>query len=643
MAYCSEKRNYWPDLLICAVLILTTSALYVGVTANDFINYDDQTYVFDNKNVSEGLSWQGIHWALITTHSNNWHPLTWLSHMLDCSLFGVRPGWHHLINVLLHMINMLLLFLAFRQMTGDPWRSGFVAALFALHPLHVESVAWVSERKDVLSALFWMLTMISYAGWIRHKNNCLYLTALLLFILGLAAKPVLVTLPFVLLLLDIWPLKRLVPTEAGTWPLFRTVQLVLEKTPFFALSAASSVVTYGVQQITGAVQPGNLFPLGLRVANAIVVYTLYLKNLVFPFHLTVYYPHPGMRSFLELSMSVAVLTTLTYLAVKNIRQYPHLLIGWLWYLGTLVPMIGLVQVGQQAMADRYTYIPLISIFVMISWSVPNRMFRRQWAQMALLGVSVVVFGIMTAISMKQLAYWKDSITLFEHALAETENNAMAHYVLGEEYARKGKTQLSISHFHAALRIAPWAPKTHLSIGNLYLGLDDYASAANHYRLALKIDPDNGKLCNNLGVALWMSKQYREAEINFLKSQKYLPQAYEAYGNMGGVLLDQGKAAEAAEQFSRAVAINPHVAHIYYKLGISLLQLGKSEKAISSFKKAIALQPGWAAAHEQIGQALAAAGRHGEARSHSALADKLKKRSSGKKLAPRDSSFHFESP
>lgn len=372
--------NIRRDWLIYICLILATLAVYWQVGAHEFVYYDDDIYVSQNRHIQSGLTSQSIAWAFTATHASNWHPLTWLSHMLDYELFGLDSGRHHLTNVFFHIANTLLLFIVLRGMTGESRRSGFVAALFALHPLHVESVAWLSERKDVLSTFFWMLTMWSYAKYAERPSAGRYAPIVAFFILGILSKPMIVTLPFVLVLLDYWPLRRIQLDDAGgSWRSLVDFRLILEKTPLFALAAASSIVTFIAQRAGGSVKSLVHFPLDVRVANALVSYFAYIGKMFYPFHLAVLYPHPGRPPLWQIAGAGALFISISALAVRGFRRHTNVSVGWFWYVGTLVPVIGFVQVGNQAMADRYTYIPFIGIFVIIAWGVPE--LAKRWPRL----------------------------------------------------------------------------------------------------------------------------------------------------------------------------------------------------------------------------------------------------------------------
>lgn len=486
---------------------------------HEFVNFDDELYVTRNSHVQAGLTYQGLVWALTTTHVGNWHPLTWLSHMLDCELYGLNPGGHHFTNLLLHIANTLLLFMVLKRMTGALRRSAFVAALFALHPLHVESVAWVAERKDVLSTFFWMLTMGVYVRYVERPGLNRYLLVLLSFALGLMAKPMLVTLPFVLLLLDYWPLGRFQfrqssddsnsqSHESINFSNQRSLifRLVLEKAPFFALAAVSGVVTFFVQQGGGAVRSLYVFPLDIRIANAMVSYVSYIEKMIWPHHLAVFYPHPGMLPMWQIAGAGLLLVCISVLVVRAARRHPYLLTGWLWYLGTLVPVIGLVQVGSHAMADRYTYVPLIGLFIMIAWGSCDISERWRYRKIVL----AISTGVLLCASMistgSQVRYWQNSVALFEHTLDVTANNWLAHNNMGIALARRGKFDEAIAHYSETLRIKPDYAPAYSNLGIVFAVQEKAEEAIAHFRKALQINPDYTAARKNLEVALAVQRE-----------------------------------------------------------------------------------------------------------------------------------------
>jgi tetratricopeptide (TPR) repeat protein len=437
MAMASGRRL---PLLLGAALALLTLAAYLPTLHNGFVNLDDGLYVTGNPHVQQGITGAGVAWALTANVANNWHPLTLLSHLLDCQLFGLDAAGHHATSLLLHLANVVLLFAVLRRLTGAVWRSAAVAALFAVHPAHVESVAWVAERKDVLSALFWLLAMAAYGRYARRPSVGRYLPVALAMALGLAAKPMVVTLPFALLLLDIWPLERL----GLGWK-----RLAVEKLPLLALSAASSLVTLHYQRTSLA--PLGLDPWSLRLANAAVSYTAYLGKLLLPSNLAVFYPIPLAIPAWKVAGAVALLAILTALAVRTARKAPWLLVGWLWFLGTLVPVIGLVQVGRQAMADRYTYIPSIGLFVAIVWGIAGLVGERR---AVLATAAAVVIALLVAGTWMQAGTWRDSVTLYRHALAVTPDNYLAHLGLAKALVAKGDGAGAAEQYRAALALRP---------------------------------------------------------------------------------------------------------------------------------------------------------------------------------------------
>ncbi|MHC4302257.1 MAG: glycosyltransferase family 39 protein, partial [Planctomycetota bacterium] len=447
---------------------MSTLAVYWQVHDYGFVNFDDPDYVRKNPKVQSGITLDGIKWAFTTGHAANWHPLTWLSHMLDCQLFGASPGWHHLTNLLLHIANTLLLFAVLKRMTGTLWRSAFVAALFALHPCHVESVAWISERKDVLSTLFWMLTMAAYVRYVNRPRVSSYLLVLLTFALGLMAKPMLVTLPFVLLLLDYWPLGRFQdrpPVEHAPQPGARMLGhllpkrtfylLLLEKIPFLVVTAASSVITFIVQRQIGAVATARQFPLISRIANTFASYLMYIRKMFWPSPLAMFYPYPPKADLmLQAAVAIPVLVSISLVVLYLMRSRKYLLTGWLWYLGTLVPVIGLLQVGDQAYADRYTYIPFIGLFIIIAWAVPDVLAKWRFRKTAFAVAAAVILLALSVATYFQQSCWRDTITLCEHAIKVTRDNYKAHFSMMAVLLDQGKVKETIAHGREAVRIRP---------------------------------------------------------------------------------------------------------------------------------------------------------------------------------------------
>jgi len=553
-------------ILICTALVLVTFIVFSPLFRNGFVNYDDDQYVTKNQNVQAGLTAKGVKWAFTAKNAGNWHPLTWLSHMLDCQLFGLDPKWHHLVNLLFHTANTLLLFWVLKDMTGALWQSAFVAALFALHPLHVESVAWAAERKDVLSALFWLLTMAAYLRYVRRHNVTWYIGTLFLFALGLMAKPMLVTLPFVLLLLDYWPLKRLTyyPLSAVHYPL-------LEKLPFFALSAISCVVTFFAQRSASAVVGIHLLSLKRRIVNVPLSYLGYIEKTVWPAKLAVFYPLNISRAmFLQMMIAVLLLLGISVLVLRLALKHKYLFTGWFWYLGTLVPVIGLVQVGSQSMADRYTYIPLTGLFIIIAWGISDILTGWRHRKIALGLSSLVVLSALSICTYVQVHYWRDTITLFEHALKAAPENDIPHINLGVELTSQKKFDEAISHYNRAVQLNPKYSKTYNNLGIALKSMGRLNDAINSYRRAIGLEPGYMEAYNNLAIALRL----------------------------------QGKLNESVDYLRLAIRLNPDVPEICYNLGLSLQSLDKPEEAIVYFRRAIRLKPDWPASIDSLASLLA---------------------------------------
>ena len=528
---------------VCVALAVLTLATYWPLRLNGFVNYDEPSYVTEDSHVQDGLTWTGVAWAFRTTAAANWHPLTWLSHMLDCQLYGLRPWGHHLTNLLFHIANTLLLFLVLQRMTGAQWRSAWVAALFALHPLHVESVAWVAERKDVLSTFFGLLTIGAYARYaqskarnpksevrrpkasklqssrfgvqgsrfaaLHHPSSFYYCLTLLFFALGLMSKPMLVTLPCLLLLLDYWPLDRL---ELNTRHATRDTLLGLlpEKVPLMALSVASCVVTYLAQRHTGAVASTELVPVGSRLLNAVLAYCTYIGKALWPVHLAVFYPYRQTQSFGWAALAAVFLIIVTAGAWLWRGKWPHLLVGWLWFLGTLVPVIGLVQVGSQSMADRYTYIPLIGLLVALAWSIPGPSSQWRSARPVLAVAGALTVLLCLSLTRAQVRYWRDSESLFRHAVSVTAGNFVAHGKLGEALAARGALPEAKAEFAAALGINPAYFPAMYNLASLLRTNGEAGQALSLFRQALELRPHDAAAHYNLAIAYRDNKDYTDA-------------------------------------------------------------------------------------------------------------------------------------
>jgi tetratricopeptide (TPR) repeat protein len=605
------------DVWVCLFLLITTLAVFWQVKNHEFVNFDDDRYITKNHHVRAGLSLQAISWAFAATYESNWHPLTWLSHMLDCQIYGIDPEWHHLTNLFFHLAGTLLLFLVLSRMTGDLWPSAFVAALFALHPLHVESVAWVAERKDVLSTFFWMLTLWGYLRYVEHPGTRRYLLVLLFFILGLISKPMLVTLPFVMLLLDYWPLNRIQLRQS------RPLGLAWEKIPFFVLAAASCVITFVVQQKGGAVSSLNAIPLNPRLANALVSYVGYLGKMIWPHNLAVLYPYHGSQPGWQVAGACLLLASIFFWIIYARKHYPYLAVGWLWYMGTLVPVIGLVQVGSQAMADRYTYLPLIGIFIMIAWGVPGLVARWRRRKVGLATVGAALLSILMATAWLQVRYWANSITLFEHAIDITANSHKSHDNLGNALAGQGKLKEAVSHYLEALRIKPDYVKSHNNLGTVLARQGKLNKAISHFSEALRIKPDYSEAHYNLGTALAKKGKLKEAVKSYLEALRLKPDYADANYNLGIALASQGKLEKAIRHYTEALVIKPDYAEAHYNLGNVLMKQGRLNEAIGHYLKTLQIKPDYAKAHNNLGNALARQGELKKAIGHFSEALRIK--------------------
>jgi len=603
------KKNI--HLFVCLFLVIGTFLVYWQVHTFDFVNYDDTDYVQQNPSVQDGFTLDSIVWAFTTVHASNWHPVTWLSHMMDCQLFGLDAGSHHLINLFFHIANTLLLFSIFRKMTGCLWQSAVVATLFALHPMHVESVAWISERKDVLSTFFGFLTIQAYIRYVNRPGVFIYCLVLMFLALGLMSKPMLVTLPFVLLLFDFWPLKRFGDPESFRFFRLNKKHLVLiwEKVPFFILVFLSSIITFLAQKHGGAVQSLENIAFYERLANALVSYISYLIKLVLPVNLSFMYPYTGIAPVWMLAGAVFIITVTTIAAFLAARRYPYVLVGWLFYLGTLVPVIGLVQVGMQSMADRYTYVPFIGIFIIAAWLVFDITNKSKLRDLWLSGLIAIFLPVMVIFSWQQVGVWKNSITLFEHAINATSGNFTAHYNLANVLARQGRTEEAVSHYLGALKINPDDADAHNNLANTRLNAGDTKEAITHYLEALKIKPDYEGTHFNLGIAFDKLGQTEDAirhYLNTLKTNPHLAQAHYKLGNANHKLRNFKK---AEKHYSLAVQINPELERAYYNLGVTRFQQGDADGAVAAFKKALKINPDFEAAKKSLRKAISSQQHH----------------------------------
>ena len=572
-------REYRLKISICLFLIVATLLVYGQLPSHDFIDFDDGAYVIENPYVSSGFTKEGLIWAFDV---GNWHPLTWLSHMLDCELFGLNAGWHHLINLLFHIANTLLLFLALGRMTGDLWRSGIVAVLFALHPLNVESVAWVSERKNTLSTFFWMLTIWSYVSYAERPRVRQYFLVLIFFALALMAKPMVVTLPFVLLLMDVWPLGRLRlnSAEKGSHLVVKRespFRLVWEKIPLFVLSAVLCVMTLLSSHLGKAIVSIEDLPLKIRIANALVSYITYMKKMIWSHDLGVFYPFSATYPTWKTVGAGVLLMGLSIMVFVARKKRPYLAVGWLWYLGTLIPVIGLVQAGVQSMADRYTYIPMIGLFIMVTWGVPDFAARWRYRRLVLsISACLLILGLMVC-TLFQVGYWKDSISLFKHTVKVTSNNYVFHNNLGVALANKGKYEEAIRHFKEVLKIKPGWVKPHYNLGLAKTGLKRFKGAIEHFYDVVRLKPDHADAHHYLGIMLFSQGRIKAAVTHYQEVLKIKPDSAAVHYNLGIVLMRMGHVKEAAAHFDNVLRINPDDIGARRNLERALLMLRKADE------------------------------------------------------------------
>ncbi|MEW6270860.1 MAG: tetratricopeptide repeat protein [Thermodesulfobacteriota bacterium] len=618
----ARARARLRDVLLALLLASAVVLAYAGTRTHGFVNFDDPEYVYDNPPVTAGLTLDGVRWALTAVHSANWHPLTWLSHMLDCHLFGLDAGWHHVTNVALHALATVCLFGALRAMTLSPWRSAFVAALFALHPRNVESVAWISERKDVLSAACWTSAMWAYAAYARRATVARYAAVAALFVLGLLAKPMVVTLPAALLLLDLWPLGRARGAEpgAGSAATLRAWRpLVVEKLPLFALALASSIVTFEAQRRSGAVASLDVLPAVVRLQNAAVVYVEYLRSLAWPTGLAAFYPYRTAFPPGEVAGSVAVLLAISALAVRLRRTHPYVLVGWLWYLGTLVPVIGIVRAGEQAMADRFTYLPAIGVFVALTWAVADALARRPAARRVLAPVACALLVACALATRAQAAYWRDSVSLFEQALRTTQRNYLAHTNLAAALLERGDAAAALEHASAAAELRPDDPKilATRAAALAAAGRIDEADAA--YAHALRADPGSPLALLGRGVVLAERQRWAEAEAAYRTLLAHEPGHAKAHAGLAFVLAAQDRREEAIAQYRAAIAADDRLVAAHNGLALALEASGRSDEALAAWGHGLRIAPDERRLRYNRASALASRGRLVEALQDARLA------------------------
>jgi tetratricopeptide (TPR) repeat protein len=623
--------------IVSVLLAVIVGIAFGRALGKDFVGYDDQSYVVLNPRVTNGLTLDGIQWAFTHAHATNWHPLTTISHMLDCQLYGLEPWGHHLTNILFHAAAAILLFFALRDLTGNLWPSALAAAIFAVHPLRVESVAWVSERKDVLSGVFFMLILGVYARYARGNSarSLWYITVLILLTLGLMCKPTLVTVPFVLLLLDYWPLDRSQSSPSlgrgitkETWS-----RLVFEKLPLFVLSAASCVATLLAQKqaLDASLKP----PFGERVGNALVSYVIYLGQMIWPARLAVLYPYP--EGHLKVAPVILALLLLLVISVAFFlwrKRYPFLLVGWLWYLGMLVPMIGIIQVGSQVRADRYTYLPQIGLYLLVAWSAMELFHQLRRSRVILATAVLLTITALITRSYFQTSYWHDTETLWRHAIATTSDNYIASNNLAQFLFQSGRFDEAIAECERALNIKPDFAAAHNNLGAALVknqrvrdgarrqhGAVDEAIA--HYRRAVQINPDFAQAHNNLGTALLLKGQVDEAIAHYQKTLEINPNYAEARYSLGNAFLAEGRYSESIANYEAAVRIRPNYFEAHYNLGRVLATIGNDRQALKEFNEAVRINGDSAEVHCTLGSLLGRMGHREEAVAHLAEALRLK--------------------
>ncbi len=652
-------------VLLCLVLALATLGVFWPVTRCGFTNYDDPAYFSDNGHVLAGLSWANVKWAFRVTENASWYPMTWLSFLLDATLFGKGPRGPHLTNLLLHAANTVLLFLLLRRLTGALWKSALVAALFSLHPLHVESVAWIAERKGLLSTFFGLLALWAYAlfaegrrqkaeGRIENAKSRVtqcaslyYALSLLFFALGLMSKPMLVTLPFAMLLLDYWPLQRF-PLTTNNYQLSALPRLALEKAPFFGLGALSSAVTFLVHKQSGAITALVLLPLRDRIANALVSYARYLGKMVWPAHLALPYPHPWHWSLGWEVLAAALVGGLSLAAVLLARKRPYVFVGWFWFLGMLVPVIGVVQWGLHAMADRFTYMPLIGLFIIVAWAVGELVEGGRIPGGVTAAGALLLLGACALQTRHQLGYWQNSELLFRHAVAVTEHNVVALNNLGVALFDQGRVEEAIEYYERAVRVEPgYLEKGAMAggekskhsygasvvnpihvdalfnLGNALAKRGDFAKAAEYFAAVLRIEPKEHQALNNLANSLLKLGKPAEALTNYVRALSLKPNDAKAHKGLAAALTAQGKVEEAVGHYRQASAEEPNDADTHYALGIALAVRGKWDEAIGQYMEALRLGPNNPEAEYNLGYALRVQKRLGEAAAHLKEALRLK--------------------
>ncbi|MBI3475181.1 MAG: tetratricopeptide repeat protein [Acidobacteria bacterium] len=595
---------------MCLLLVTCTLAVYNGVTHNGFVNYDDDVYVTANRHVQAGLRPSTVSWAFTTYDAANWHPLTWISHALDYQIFKLNPAGHHYVSVLVHCVNVVLLFLLLVDATKRTWPALVLAAIYALHPLNVESVAWIAERKNVLSMMFLLLALWAYQRYALKPGVGRYEGVLFLFACGLMAKPQVITLPFLLLLWDYWPLGRLqsasTTAEAGDYPKRSVGWLALEKIPLLALSAASALVTISAQQAGGAVRSAFEYSPAVRIENAIGAYFDYVGRMLWPMRLAAMYPHPG-DSLLAWQIAVATIFVVAVtLFVLRFRQKRYLVVSWLWYMGALVPMIGLVQVGQQATADRYMYLPMIGLLLMLTWGLSDWANNHRLRMVGVGVLAVLAMAALGAVTYRQVAYWHDSEMLWTHAAAVTKNNFVAHINLGETFLNQERTEEAAGHFRAALQIRPNEAAAHLNLGTCERRQKNFQTALQEDQAVLRLTSDKGLRAYalvNMGSDYRLLKDYDRAKESYEAGLQVDPEAARAFVGLGVIAEKRGQFDEAVRDYSRAVGLEPSDVG-YLLLAQALEKSGLTTDSRTAFESGRRISPDFERAQEVVRDLLA---------------------------------------
>ena len=600
-------------ILLCIVLTVITVTVFLQVGNFPFITLDDIDYVTNNPKVANGITGNNIFWAFTSVDAANWHPITWLSHMADVQLYGMNPRGHHLTSVGIHSVSSVLLLILLSRLTGSLWQSSFVAALFALHPLHVESVAWVAERKEVLSALFGFLTLLLYSEYVAKPKTFLYVLCLFSFVLGLMSKPMLVTLPFVMLLMDLWPLDRYrycVEQQGIRQHYDKITSLIKEKIPFFVCSFLSCLITMYAQSKGGTISSiGGLPPL-LRIENALVAYIKYLVKVFWPHDLAVMYPFPASIPPWQVISSLLVLLIISIAAVRVGRRYPYLPMGWFWFLVTLVPVVGLIQVGEQSMADRYSYFPLTGLFIIIAWGIPDLATGLKYRNTILALFAATTIIAAAIVTWQQLGYWRDSVSLFRHANQVTPNSFVNHKFLGIALADRGHYDAAIQEYQEALRLKPDYIPVKNTLGVALANRGNYDAAIQEYQDALRLKPDDAAVKNNLGVA-FVSIGNLDAAINeYWQVLRLQPDFPFIHTNLAIALTRKGNLDAAIQEYQKELQINFNDADAHYLLGSVLAKMGNVDAAIQEFQEVLRITPNYTNAQASLGIALEMKRTHG---------------------------------